>query len=187
MQAQYTQTSIRDLLGHTLIFGATAAGCSTDLYPDLEGRQYVRDGQIINHPSALARVRDQLPTPTNCRFCCGTIQLVNNSQFYGGREYGWPFAYACCNCGARVGCHPGTDVPLGTLADQATMNARRAAHAAFDPLWKNKGKGMRTKAYRALSKAMGREKAHISWMDVDECRQVVAAIAAGEIVLDRAY
>lgn len=144
-------------------------------------QEYTRDGRRINDPEAVARVRDSLPVPTTCRFCSGHVELVNNAKFYGGREFGWPFAYACCACGARVGCHPGTDIPLGTLADKATMQARRAAHAAFDPLWQNKGAGARKRAYQALSKAMGKHAAHISWMDADECLTVVSLVNAGRI------
>ncbi len=142
---------------------------------------YTRNGLEINLPEAIARVRDALDPPTTCRFCGDEVKLVNNAIFYGGREYGWPLAYACSSCGARVGTHPGTDIPLGTLADKATMSARRQAHAAFDPLWQNKGAGMRARAYRALSRAMGREAAHISWMDTADCRTVVELVTAGRV------
>lgn len=144
-------------------------------------KAYSIDGRIINAPSVVARITDPLPPPTICRFCGGGVSLVNNAQFYGGREYGWPLAYACCQCGARVGCHPGTDIPLGTLADKATMRARRAAHDAFDPLWRDQGKGMRKKAYEALSKAMGRPNAHISWMDTAECCMVIELVQSGAL------
>ena len=138
----------------------------------------------LNAPEVLAKINDPLPAPTTCRFCGGAVALVNKAIFYGGREYGWPLAYACSCCGARVGCHPGTNIPLGTLADKATMRARNAAHAAFDPLWKGQGKGMRSNAYRALSKALGKP-AHISWMDVDDCCRVVELVASGKIRIDK--
>ncbi len=137
----------------------------------------------INAPEVVARIKDALPAPTTCRFCNGTVELVNNSIFYG-REYGWPLAYACSCCGARVGCHPGTDIPLGTLADKATMTARKAAHAAFDPLWKGKGPGARSRAYKALSKALGTDAAHISWMDATDCLKIVDLIAAGKLAVN---
>ena len=141
-------------------------------------------GYAINAPEVVARVKDYLPAPESCRFCGGHVDLVSNAMFYGGREYGWPLAYACGACGARVGCHPGTDIPLGTLADKATMQARRAAHAAFDPLWKDKGPGMRSRAYRALSRAMGKAAAHISWLDVEESQQVIELVRAGKVALN---
>ena len=118
-------------------------------------RQYELFGRTVNAAQAIARVKgDLLPVPTSCRFCTGEVKLVNNAQFYGGREYGWPLAYCCACCGARVGTHPGTDIPLGTLADDHTMKARIAAHDAFDPLWKGKTPLHRAMAYKALAKAM---------------------------------
>lgn len=141
---------------------------------------YLAFGQEVNRPEAVSRVKDSLPVPTHCRLCGKPVALVNNATFYGGREYGWPLAYACSGCGARVGCHPGTDVPLGTLADKETMLARRMAHAAFDPLWKGKGPGSRSKAYKALSRALG-VSAHISWLDAADCRRVVELVAQGAI------
>lgn len=137
----------------------------------------------INAPEVVARIKDALPAPTTCRFCNGTVELVNKSIFYGGRQYGWPLAYACSSCGARVGCHPGTNIPLGTLADKATMAARKAAHEAFDPLWRDKGPGARSRAYKALGAALGTRAAHISWMDAHECLKVCQLIAAGKIAL----
>ena len=139
---------------------------------------------VLNAPEVLAKITDPLPAPTTCRYCGHTVELVNNASFYGGRSYGWPLAYACLCCGARVGCHPGTNIPLGTLADKPTMKARAAAHAAFDPLWKGQGKGMRRKAYQALSKALGKP-AHISWMDQEDCCRVVELVTAGMIQVDK--
>ena len=123
---------------------------------------------------------DVLPAPTSCRFCLGEVKLVNNAEFYG-REYGWPLAYRCSCCGARVGTHPGTDFPLGTLADEQTMKARMAAHEAFDSLWKGKGPLRRAMAYKALAKAMCMRFAHISWMDATECHRVVTLCRSGSL------
>lgn len=136
-------------------------------------------GHTVNAPDIVARIKDALPVPTTCRLCGGAVELVSNARFYGGREFGWPLAYAC-SCGARVGCHPGTDIPLGTLADRATMKARRAAHDAFDPVWKNAGRGARSRAYKALSALMGKP-AHISWMDTDDCIRVIELVEAGRL------
>jgi len=136
----------------------------------------------VNDLVAISRVTDVLSAPRDCRFCGAPVELVNNARFYGGREFGWPLAYAC-SCGARVGCHPGTDIPLGTLADKTTMAARKAAHKAFDPLWQNKEPGVRNKAYRALSDAMGIASAHISWMDSPECLKVVQLVLSGAVAV----
>ena len=138
-------------------------------------------GLEVNAPAIVARVKDFLPIPTTCHFCDGEVHLVNNAQFYGGRQYGWPLAYACSGCGARVGCHPHTDIPLGTLADRRTMLARRAAHDAFDPLWQEQGPGSRTRAYKALTALLGKP-GHISWLDAEECVRVIELVAGGKIL-----
>ncbi|MFG8677889.1 zinc-finger-containing protein [Pseudomonas aeruginosa] len=64
---------------------------------------------------ALKRIKHPQPIPTGCPHCGGLVRLVSNRVIYG-REYGdWPYAYACTGtgCGAYVGLHPDTDVPLG--------------------------------------------------------------------------
>lgn len=82
---------------------------------------------------AIKRVRAPLPTPETCD-CCGSgaVVLTKNSEVYRGRSFGyWPFVYLCKHCGAYVGLHPGTDIPLGTLADKRLRDARKRGKAAF--------------------------------------------------------
>lgn len=146
-------------------------------------RRYELFGRTVNTPEAIARVKDGLAAPESCRFCGGDVALVNNSSFYNGREYGWPLAYCCGKCGARVGCHPGTDIPLGTLADTDTMKARRAAHAEFDRLWAGKTAWHRKQAYQALSRALGVRSAHISWLDAAQCKRVVSLCRNGALTV----
>jgi len=145
-------------------------------------RRYELFGRSVNTPEAVGRVKgNALSPPEACRHCDAEVDLVNNAEFYGGREYGWPLAYRCKGCGARVGTHPGTDIPLGTLADSATVKARQAAHAAFDALWKGKSGWHRAQAYKALAKVMGMREAHISWMDEAECRRVITLCRCGAL------
>lgn len=146
-------------------------------------RPYELFGRRVNEPGAVARVTSPLPAPTECPYCGGSVILATNAKFYGGREFGWPLTYACGKCNARVGCHPGTDIALGTLADKATMEARKAAHRAFDPLWKGRAPSARRKAYAALAKALGKREAHISWMDQQECTMVVRLVIEGRITV----
>lgn len=145
-------------------------------------RQYVLFGRTVNPKVATDRVKHPLPAPTSCRLCSGEVTLVNNAVFYG-KEYGWPLAYRCTECGARVGCHPDTDIPLGTLADEQTSKARREAHNAFDPLWQGKTPWHRQEAYRALARVMGVQVAHISHFDAKECHRVVELCRIGALVL----
>lgn len=109
---------------------------------------------------ALARVKDPAPKPASCK-CGGHVALVNNSAIYNGRSYGeWPYAYYCEDCDSYVGLHPQTDIPLGTLADKETREARNACKKVFEPIWRNKLMS-RSKAYQWLAKRMG--------IDVDQC------------------
>ncbi len=129
---------------------------------------------------ATARVKNPLPAPTSCPHCNGAVDLVNNSAIYG-REYGeWPYAYACttAGCGAYVGLHPFTAIPLGTLADGPTRAARKRAKAAFNPIWQS-GRMTRGEAYAWLARALGIEKTeecHIGWFDVSTCQRVEQVI-----------
>lgn len=137
--------------------------------------------------TAIARVSNPLSVPCQCRYCAGKVDLVSNSAIYG-REFGeWPWAYLCADCGAYVGLHPFTAIPLGTLADAPTRVARKAAKAAFNPIWQDAGskerKRARTAAYVWLAGAMGISDVgacHIGWFDVAQCRRVVdVCVAAG--------
>ena len=85
-----------------------------------------------------------------------------------------PF-WRCVPCGARVGCHPGTTDPLGTLADLDLRRARTKAHAAFDPIWKS-GRMKRRDAYSWLATRLGIpwDACHIGGFDEATCRNVVA-------------
>lgn len=128
--------------------------------------------------------RSILPVPQTCPYCHSSVTYTSHAVLYGGREFSdWPYIYLCTNeaCKASVGTHQGTEYPLGTLADTATKNARKAAHAAFDPIWKNqpnKSKA-RVEAYTWLAKELDLDKwrCHISWFDISYCQAVIKAVA----------
>jgi len=124
---------------------------------------------------ALLRVKSPLPAPTECPYCPGAVELVNNREIYR-REFGdWPYAYLCRSCGAYVGLHPNTDIPLGRLADRALREARKTEKSHFERLWRNAAS--RTAAYQWLAEQLGVPVAqcHWAWFDIDRCRR------AGEI------
>lgn len=79
---------------------------------------------------------------------------------------------------AYVGLHPFTAIPLGTLADEPTREARKRAKAAFNPIWQS-GAMTRTDAYIWLAQQLGienHEECHIGWFDVATCDRVVTVI-----------
>lgn len=128
--------------------------------------------------SSIKKVRNPLPVPVCCPHCGGNVKLMSNSVIYNGTEYGkWPYTYICWNtsCRAYVGCHPGTFIPLGTLATAPIREARKKAKAAFNPLWEDEHMS-RSQAYAWLATQLGlkdKEECHIGWFDVAMCNKVV--------------
>ena len=108
--------------------------------------------------------------PLNCDLCGEPAAWVENKAVYG-RNYGDSYMIWLCPNRHYVGCHQNTKRPKGTFADKETRNARMAAHAEIDPLWKS-GKMQRGEVYRRLKEAFGRE-IHIGGATKEECSQIV--------------
>jgi zinc-finger-containing domain len=127
--------------------------------------------------SATKRVKNPLPAPTVCPNCGDSVGLVSNEAIYR-RKYGeWPWAYKCNNavCDSYVGLHPFTNIPLGTLANKVTREARKRAKTLFNPLW-DRGGMTRSEAYTWLAGQLGIvpvENCHIGWFDVAMCERVI--------------
>lgn len=95
--------------------------------------------------------------------------------------------------GPRHDCHADgctvvwwSDSPTSTPADAETRAARKAAHAAFDPLWQHQGGRFhrrRTGAYRWLAKVLGvpGHEAHIGMSNKEQCEKLLAAIRELEL------
>lgn len=122
---------------------------------------------------ALRRVKNPIPLPEVCQFCGGTPRIVGHEEIYSGRRYGeWPYAVACDFCDAYVGLHPHTDIPLGTLADKATRDARKAGKAAFFALQELRG-WSRREAYEWLAGQLEIpvSDCHWGWFDAETAHQ----------------
>jgi ribosomal protein L37AE/L43A len=86
---------------------------------------------------------------------------------------------ACDN--AHVGCHPGTDIPLGHAADRETRQMRARLHREMvDPLWQTVGDrgANRVAVYRFLGEMMDIEDPHIGAFTLDECKEAWAILSA---------
>lgn len=128
---------------------------------------------------ALARVKDKVDAPTACPYCAGKVDLVSNSEIYRGTEYGdWPYAYLCRGCGAYVGLHPSTDIPLGTLADKETREARKTAKEPFFHLARKRFGGDRSAAYQWLAGRMDipASQCHFGMFSADQCAKALSII-----------
>ena len=128
-----------------------------------------------------------------CPYCSSTVELTNSRKLYA-RDYG--FVWLCKSypeCDAYVGCHQGTQKPLGTPANAELRKFRNLAHLSFDTLWRRKQKKLlrETKQYREKSntKYLARssgykwlsetlnvefEKCHIGMFDIEKCKQVIS-------------
>lgn len=108
----------------------------------------------------------------NCSYCNQKAQLLSGDQVYNGR---WDLAnkwfYVCKPCDARVGCHPKTKKPLGTLAKKHLRDLRMQAHDAFDVIWRGT-KVKRGHAYHLLATLFKQSSVHISHMTEDEAKLV---------------
>lgn len=117
-----------------------------------------------------------------CPYCDEPAMLVSGAFIYRRRpDLAHKAMWRCGPCDAWVGCHDGTQIPLGRLANAELRLAKQAAHAAFDPLWQAKmrrdgvSKSKARKAgYSWLAEQLGieRRRCHIGMMDVDDCRRV---------------
>lgn len=113
--------------------------------------------------------------PTICRYCGSPVVYTSNAEIYG-KEYGTGKCYLCRNCRAFVGVHPGTDTPLGTLANAELREWRKEAHFWFDRIWKKPTRiTTRYNAYGYLAKKMGlpREETHIGMFEIEQCKKVI--------------
>lgn len=124
---------------------------------------------------------DDYPVTTVCPYCGGAVKFLSNSFIYG-KEYGNGLCYACVDCRANVGVHTGTEVPLGRLADKATVKLRRECHSLFDPLWKDKIKFERRKdayAWLASKLSIERRECHIAWLSDEQLRTAIEILKEG--------
>lgn len=131
---------------------------------------------------SLAQVQER-DVRRPCPECGSEAKLVTGREIYPHRRdlYGKQF-WACLPCGCWVGCHPGGTRRMGRLANAATRKLKQAAHAAFDPLWKD-GHMKRTQAYAWLQQQTGlpERDCHIGWMSDDDLRRI-PAICGPELI-----
>lgn len=120
---------------------------------------------------ATKRVLNPLPAPT-VHTCGRPVEIAHHDQVYG-REYSdWPWMYRCAACDASVGMHPFTSIPLGTLADKALRDTRKACKQPFEMLWQRKRMD-RHAAYAGLAAHLGIQvdSCHFGWFDAETCRK----------------
>lgn len=116
-----------------------------------------------------------------CPYCKQPSVQTSGSEVYPRlRNISGKTFYKCAPCNALVGCHPGTDHPLGSLANTDLRKLRIQAHAAFDQLWNANFPrfSSRRKAYSWLGNRMGLKegKCHIAMFDDDQCKKAIFSV-----------
>jgi len=110
-----------------------------------------------------------------CPYCGRDAELRTGADVHGHRpDLSRKRFWICVPCDARVGCHEGTDVPFGDLANSQLRLARMQAHRLFDRIWLT-GKLSRGDAYAWLADGLGIgvDQCHIGMMNVEMCDSVV--------------
>ena len=111
-----------------------------------------------------------------CPTCGAFARLTQRAEMDKNPPEAWVFV--CENyprCDSYVGCHRGTQTPLGTLAGPELRLLRRRAHSALDWHWKRKGGVSRDEAYRMLAEVLEAPfgEAHIGSCNEEQCRLIV--------------
>lgn len=117
-------------------------------------------------------MKETVEIPVVCRYCGGKIVYTTTHQIY---EKSDEPIYLCTNCNAYVGCHKGTKLPYGKVANAALRMKRREVHIVFDTFWRARGWG-RTNAYRWMAQQMDipEREAHIGNFEMDQCEKLIA-------------
>ena len=117
--------------------------------------------------------------PYKCPYCGAYLEL-RDSRFLYGKSYG--NVWVCINypdCDVYVGCHKGTDRPLGTPANQELRELRKKCHRYFDAIWQAKRdqgfKNARQLGYKWLSDQLSipESKTHIAMTDTMMAREII--------------
>lgn len=113
-----------------------------------------------------------------CYYCKKESILVFGNEIYPYRpDLFHKKFYLCKPCQAYVGCHPGTDSPLGIIANKELRTLKKIVHSAFDPLWKTK-KIRRSYAYQLLCEEMkiNPSECHIGMFGIEQCKAAIIAV-----------
>jgi hypothetical protein len=106
-----------------------------------------------------------------CPYCNSPSELVSSVEVYG-KDYG--FVRLCRKCNAYVGCHRGTQIAKGRLANKELRRLKIQTHLYFDQLWKYKTMS-RKEAYAWLAQKLliPVEFTHIGWFNEKTCYDVI--------------
>lgn len=108
-----------------------------------------------------------------CPYCKSDKIKFGSTEEYYGRNYNDKDMYWCENCRACVGCHKGTKIPLGCLADDELKEMRSKIHAIIGQYWGTKKE--RKDLYARLAKRFRvcGDTFHIGWLKKEDAIYVL--------------
>lgn len=108
-----------------------------------------------------------------CAYCNEPTTFYKDSSIVYSKDYG-PI-WACLKCRAWIGCHPGTNKPLGRVATKKLRALKIEAHKHFDRIFTYKIM-KRSKAYWWLSEQLQIPKryTHIGMFGEETCKKVIS-------------
>lgn len=116
---------------------------------------------------------------SRCPYCGAEVVLKDATFIYHNNKKAknWGKVWVCSNypnCNSYVGCHKGTDIPLGRLANERLRCLKSEAHKQFDPIWKS-GLMSRKDAYKWLADMLkiDLDDCHIGMFDIKMCQKVI--------------
>ena len=122
------------------------------------------------------KLKKNTPRRVICPHCGAPAVIRPASEIYGDPTR-TDELYVCANyprCKAYVRMHPGTRVPMGTLANGDLRNLRIRAHRKFDEIWQS-GIMDRNNAYRWMAESLGipMSDAHIGMFGEYRCKELI--------------
>ena len=134
---------------------------------------------IINRLFCIGKKKKKGSNPSamRCQYSGGTVVLRSADGIYH-ENHSHTMLYVCSNyprCDAYVRTHPGTNIPVGTLANRELRTLRNQAHHYFDQLYLS-GLMSKQDAYLWLGVLLQvpLSKAHIGFLGEYYCNEVIA-------------
>ena len=136
--------------------------------------QYELHGVQVNTPDALskaAHLRVWLPVPLLCDNCDSEHVYTNANAARRKQNKTW-MTYNCRTCGSQVPCAKGTDIPLGLMVTQHTIQMRGNIMKLMKKIVKAPYNADPAEVQNVLETAAGRTNVDIMNCTYEECYRI---------------
>lgn len=136
--------------------------------------EVMQHGILLNTPDALskaAHLRVWRPVPSLCDHCNSEHVYTNANMVRRKQNKAW-MTYNCRHCGSQTLCAKGTDIPLGLMVTQHTIQLRgsimKMMKQVIQPPYNADTKDVRA----VLETAAGRKDVDIMQCTFEECKKI---------------